>query len=115
MILHNLTIAEAKQYKQQYQTCHVVLTGLTATIYTGADIEKSLRWLTPTEFRDRFTSDEMKSILMLSESDINVRLLLFKLQTVSAIGLDTEEVINGVNYLGSINAIDESRVADILI
>lgn len=115
MIIPNLTISEAKQYKAQDPTCHVVLQGLAATIYTGLDVEKSLRWLSPTEFRDRFTEDEMMLALSKADTDINIKLLLFKLQTAPYLGLDTKDVIDGVNYLAYINVIDKSRVNDILM
>lgn len=72
-------------------------------------------YISTIDFRNRFTESEQ--IAILDEAyvgDINCRLLIFKLQTTSEFDINSQTVIDGLNYLVSINIINESRKGEIL-
>lgn len=78
--------------------------------------ELSPRSIPASEFRDRFTTQELAGILTAAYGgDINAQLLLLKVQTnTNGIELDTDETIQGIQYLQSIGVLTTDRAAVIL-
>ena len=71
--------------------------------------------VTSQQFRDRFTEAETESILVLAQTDINVSLLLFKLQTTSEyLNLENQTLINGIDYLVSKGLLTRNKANAIL-
>jgi hypothetical protein len=111
-IITNLTYSQALNLSEP---THIRLTNTQVIVYTGSDIPPQPRLISPYDFRQRFTSDEMTAILNAAYSgDTTVRKLLLKLQTTDSIDLDNSEVIGGCQYLVSQNVITEERKEVIL-
>lgn len=71
--------------------------------------------ITMQAFRDRFTGGEQLSILNAAYAgDEPCRLLMFKLQTSQDVDVNSDTVINGVNYLHTIGLISLQRTEDLL-
>lgn len=115
-MIKELPLNDAIKLHDSLASSYLVFSGDTGIIYTGSDIPSQPveRKISVQEFRDRFTDAEMKAILLKGETDTNVELLLFKLQTVYEIDLDMNTVVNGINYLVSIGSLSQNRVVDIL-
>jgi len=117
-MIYKGTLSEAKAFQAKTPGSHLVFDGGVGIVYSEAE-EKQMRDTVqrtiPTyEFRDRFTEEEIKTLLVKAETDIHIKLLMFKLQTVFDISLDTDTVINGVSYLVTVGAVDKARVLEIL-
>lgn len=69
------------------------------------------------EFRDRFTDTEMAAVVTLAYAgagDAVAAMLLLKLQTSTEIDLDSQAVIDGLNYLVAHAVLAPERPAEIL-
>lgn len=71
--------------------------------------------ITAYEFRDSFTPDELTTILNAAYAGDSIcRLLLLKIQTATGgVDLHSEDTINGLAYLQSINILSGARVQEI--
>lgn len=73
------------------------------------------RIVSASEFRDRFTTDEMDAVLTLAYGgDAIARRLLFKLQTQANISLDSPELIGGLAYLAQTGVVTQVRAVEVL-
>lgn len=75
------------------------------------------RYISVREFSNRFTNIEMSSAIIAGyydSKDVNVAMLLLKLQTASEINLNDAEVVNGLRYLESVNILSPGRIDEIL-
>jgi hypothetical protein len=59
----------------------------------------NLRTISNTEFKARFTPEQLAQTWRLSITDDNVALLLFDVFTRTTINLDDQRTIDGLNYL----------------
>jgi hypothetical protein len=70
--------------------------------------------LTPLEFLNKFTDLEIKSIISLSKTDVDVELWWLKYNKAQSIDLTNVQTIIGVNALETAGIIAAGRAAEIL-
>lgn len=70
--------------------------------------------LTPLEFLNRFTNDEVKTIMALAKTDPDVELWWLKYNKAQDLDLDDPQTIEGVNMLETATILSPGRAAEIL-
>lgn len=113
MIYEKLTDAQAADIPEpKYK---VWVNGLW-DVYTGDDIPALVnqRMLKPYEFRDRFTQSELIAMTELAKTDHTASLLLLNVYTATdGIDLDSQAVIDGLNYWVSVGVLQANRPNEI--
>ena len=74
---------------------------------------RAARW-TSYEFLGRFTSSELDSILLASNSDAPTRRFLTLAQAANEVVSDDSVTVAGMEYLGSLGLLTSSRIDEIL-
>lgn len=70
---------------------------------------------TAQEIREMFTDDEMKAVMIKAKEDINVELILMKLNTrISPIAEDSKSLVVAVTYLQSLNLAPQALIDAVL-
>ena len=70
--------------------------------------------LTPLEFLNRFTNDEVKTIMALAKTDPDVELWWLKYNKAQDLDLNDPQTIEGVNMLETATILAPGRAAEIL-
>jgi hypothetical protein len=70
--------------------------------------------ISSSDFLDRFTQDEMIDILNAAKTNVNVELLLLKLNVYPEVVLNSSETINGIDYFVSQGLLTATRAEQIL-
>ena len=79
-----------------------------------SQVPKKPKSYSPSEFRDLFTDAEQLSIIKAQDTDDNLKLLVHKLYTSPTLSTDSQDLINGVNYLLAKGLIDQAKADEIL-